>query len=128
MSSKNKSELERKQASPYSLEHYYKKGAKTVEEAILMRKQFLDTLDRSTWIQSTNIEYYTRQGYSLDEAQQIIKKKYSRNGLSYYLEKYGEEGKQLYADRISSWHKKVMNGSSHSVAADNFFFIVIYKN
>ena len=43
-----------------------------------MRKQFLDTLD-------------TRQGYSLDEAQQIIKKKYSRNGLSYYLEKYGED-------------------------------------
>ena len=121
MSSRNKSELERKQASPYSLEHYYKKGAKTVEDAILMRKQFLDTLDRSTWIQSTNIEYYTRQGYSLDEAQQIIKKKYSRNGLSYYLKKYGEEGKQLYADRISSWHRKVMNGSSHSVAADNFF-------
>lgn len=38
MSSKNKSELERKQASPYSLEYYYKKGAKTVEDAILMRK------------------------------------------------------------------------------------------
>ena len=122
MSSKNKSELERKQASPYSLEHYYKKGAKTEEDAILMRKQFLDTLDRSTWIQSTNIEYYTRQGYSLEEAQEIRRQKYATNTLEHYIKIYGPElAVQKKKERVNKWKQTLFTGNTHSKISDTFF-------
>lgn len=122
MSSKNKSELKRKQASPYSLEHYYKKGAKTVEDAILMRKQFLDTLDRSTWIQSTNIEYYTRQGYSLEEAQEIRRQKYATNTLEHYIKIYGPElAVQKKKERVNKWKQTLFTGNTHSKISDTFF-------
>lgn len=122
MSSKNKSELERKQASPYSLEHYYKKGAKTEEDAILMRKQFLDTLDRSTWIQSTNIEYYTRQGYSLEEAQELRRQKYATNTLEHYIKIYGPElAVQKKKERVNKWKQTLFTGNTHSKISDTFF-------
>lgn len=122
MSSKNKSELKRKQASPYSLEHYYKKGAKTVEDAILMRKQFLDTLDRSTWIQSTNIEYYTRQGYSLEEAQELRRQKYATNTIEHYIKIYGPElAVQKKKERLNKWKQTLFTGNTHSKISDTFF-------
>ena len=122
MSSKNKSELERKQDSPYSLEYYYKKGAKNVEDAILMRKQFLDTLDRSTWIQSTNIEYYTRQGYSLEEAQEIRRQKYATNTLEHYIKIYGPElAVQKKKERVNKWKQTLFTGNTHSKISDTFF-------
>ena len=122
MSSKNKSELERKQASPYSLEHYYKKGAKNVEDAILMRKQFLDTLDRSTWIQSTNIEYYTRQGYSLEEAQELRRQKYATNTIEHYIKIYGPElAVQKKKERVNKWKQTLFTGNTHSKISDTFF-------
>lgn len=122
MSSKNKSELKRKQASPYSLEHYYKKGAKTVEDAILMRKQFLDTLDRSTWIQSTNIEYYTRQGYSLEEAQELRRQKYATNTIEHYIKIYGPElAVQKKKERVNKWKQTLFTCNTHSKISDTFF-------
>ena len=122
MSSKNKSELKRKQASPYSLEHYYKKGAKTVEDTILMRKQFLDTLDRSTWIQSTNIEYYTRQGYSLEEAQELRRQKYATNTIEHYIKIYGPElAVQKKKERVNKWKQTLFTGNTHSKISDTFF-------
>lgn len=123
MSSKNKTELERKQSSPYSLEHYKKKGLSD-DEAIIERQKFLDklALQRKNWIQATHIEYWTIQGYTEDEAKQIIHDRSVSNGLEWHIKKYGEiDGKLKYNERILSWQRKLFQGQNRSIIADNFF-------
>ena len=130
MSSKNKSELERKQSSPYSLEHYKKKGFSD-EEAILERQKFLDKIAplRKDWIQATHIEYWTRQGYTKDEAKQIIHDRSVANGLDFYIKKYGqEEGTQLYNERIINWQKKMFQEQNRSDIAAEFFLQISKLN
>lgn len=128
--SKAKTTLEkRKQSSPYSIEHYKAKGL-SEEEAISERQKFLDSIDRTTWIQGTNVKYYTRQGYTEEEAKKIIHDKYATNGLTFYINKYGEEeGTKRYNKRIESWKSKIQ-GIQRSKKQDNFFndLIKLYKN
>lgn len=123
MSSANTTEEERKRSSPYSLEHYlYSKGAKTEDEAINMRQEFLDSLDRSKWENANRIEYYLKRGYTEEEAYRIRTEKCKSNGLDFYIEKYGkEEGTKKFNNRLKYWKYKIYNGNHHSKTADKLF-------
>ena len=130
MSKSNTSEMKRKQSSPYSIEYYKAHGAQTEEDAINQRKQFLDKLKplRKNWVQATHIEYYTRQGYSEEEAIRLRKEKYTSNGLEWYIKNYGEiEGTKKYNKRINYWKYKLYNGSQCSKISNEFFSELIKR-
>ena len=48
-------------------------------------------------------KYWTDRGFTNDEAVLKIKEVQTTNGLAYYERKYGEDGKQLFNDRINRW-------------------------
>lgn len=125
MSSKNKNELERKQSSPYSIEHYLKLYDGNEEKAKNALQEFLNGLKekRNNWNYATNenqIEYYKSIGYSEDDATKIVKNKHITNGINYYIKKYGEElGQQKYEERLKTWSKSlrdnfIKNGDGRS--------------
>lgn len=119
MSKANRNELERKQASPYSIEHYLKKY--DGDEVLAKQKldEFLASLDRSTWMENTRIEYYLAKGMTQEEAENALKERQTTNGLDYYIAKYGKEkGTLLYKERLDKWCKKVFKGKTHSERAD----------
>jgi hypothetical protein len=50
------------------------------------------------------VEYYLKNGQTLEEAREAIKKIQTTNGLDWYIDRYGEElGKILFEDRIDRW-------------------------
>jgi hypothetical protein len=50
------------------------------------------------------IEYYLKNGYTEEEANERIRKIQTTNGLSWYVNRYGEHlGKVLYEERIERW-------------------------
>ena len=48
-------------------------------------------------------EYWIDRGFSLEEAISKVKKVQITNGLTYYMNKYGEAGKELFNARIDKW-------------------------
>lgn len=115
MSKQNRTELERKQSSPYSIEHYLKKynGDKNLAEYAL--NNFLNRIKekRINWNYATNknqIAYYKSLGYIEDDATALVKTKHIANGLNHYIKKYGEElGTQKYNERIKKWCQSLRN-------------------
>lgn len=129
MSLKNKSDLERKQSSPYSIEHYLKKY--NGDEILAKQKlqEFLDSIDRTNWKVNTRLSYFINQGMSEDEAKEALRERQVANGLQWYIKKYGEElGKIKYDERINKWCKKAFTGKSHSQRADCCIEEIIQNN
>jgi hypothetical protein len=57
---------------------------------------------------SRTIEYWNNRGFSEAEAKQIISKLQIKNGLTYYINKYGaEKGTAAYNERIDNWLKNI---------------------
>lgn len=85
----------------------------TDEEAVLKIKNI--QLSRSKQSPSTQPgvreysvrckEYWLRQGYSESESEDKVKEYQIKNGLDWYLNKYGESGKDRYYSRLDQWLK-----------------------
>ena len=64
--------------------------------------------DRPKSIVNTTLEYYLNKGMSIDSATLELKKRQIKNGIEFYIQKYGEiEGKKHYNNRINNWIKKL---------------------
>jgi G:T-mismatch repair DNA endonuclease (very short patch repair protein) len=65
-----------------------------------------------------SVEFWIKKGYSLDDAKIKLKESQVRNGLPYYIKKYGEPtGTEKFNQRIHQWldstnNKKMVRGRS----------------
>ena len=129
----NTTEQERKERSHYSLEYYKTKYNCSDEEAHQLREEWLDEVIRpfnKDWVQATSLEWYTRQGYTIEEAIQMRHDKYVANGREWYIKKYGEEeGNRRYRGRMQQWNENFKN-TQHSCVADECVAYIIdgYEN
>jgi hypothetical protein len=62
---------------------------------------------------NTKIEYYLAKGLSLEDAQSALFERQIKNGLDYYINKYGiEQGTVKYNNRIAKYSKKIKDARS----------------
>ena len=131
--SSNTTEQQRKERSHYSLEFYKTKYNCSDEEAHQLREEWLDEVIRpfnKDWVQATSLEWYTRQGYTIEEAIQMRHDKYVANGREWYIKKFGEEeGNRRYRERMNQWNENFKN-TQHSNVADECVAYIIegYEN
>lgn len=93
------SEEIRKSRSPFSKNF---KDYNTEEE----RKEFLKSIDRSNRITSTQLDWWLNKGYSLEEAQKLLKERQTTFTLDRCIQKCGEEeGLKRFNKRQSKWKK-----------------------
>lgn len=126
MSKVNASEEKRKQSSHFSLEFYKKRypdKTETEYKEMVSENVKVFLKDRLTWTQN---EYWTKLGYSEDEAISIVANKQKRD-LEFFINKYGEEkGIEKWNLKISRWSNnfKISNYSKVS----QILFAELYKN
>ena len=124
---------QRNERSHYSLEYYKTKYNCSDEEAHQLREEWLDEVIRpfnKDWVQATSLEWYTRQGYTIEEAIQMRHDKYVANGREWYIKKFGEEeGNRRYRERMNQWNENFKN-TQHSYVADECVAYIIegYEN
>lgn len=95
---------ERRQRSPFCKEHY-----QTLEEYLdFMRK--VNKYKRF----NTRLDFYLSQGLDMETAMEKLRERQTKNGLDYYVRKYGEDGRRKYEERMDIWAKKTLTGNQHS--------------
>lgn len=76
-------------------------------------------------------EFWINQGLTVAEATEKVKSIQTTNGLSFYLEKYGEDqGNQLYQERLKTWKEKIkssMISKGYWQNPDNYSQIERYR-
>lgn len=94
-------DITRKKRSPFSKNF---KGYKTEED----RKEFLKLIDWSSRITSTQLEWWLNKGYSLEEAQKLLKERQTTFTLDKCITKHGQEkGTRIFNERQSKWKKSL---------------------
>ncbi len=95
------SEVVRKSRSPFSKRF---KKYKTSED----RDKFLESIDWTSRITSTQLEWWINQGHSLEDAQKLYKERQSTFTLEKCIQKYGEDvGTQIFNERQDKWKKSL---------------------
>ena len=98
----NRSDKERKAASPFSKEFYLKKGM-TDEEAESKVHEFAKNALKNR-INDTNIEWYLKKGMTEEEAVAALSERQKTFSLKKCIEKYGEEeGRKRWEERQEKW-------------------------
>ena len=114
MHKSNKSEKERKEASPFSKEFYKKRGLSEED-----RKKFIDNALEGREF-DTRPEYWIKRGYTEKEAKKIITKRQTTFSLKICIEKYGEEhGLERWKKRQKNWKSKVFNNETYIGGGDS---------
>lgn len=113
MSKSRKPEIERKQASPFSLEFWKKRFPEESEASLIeMRsakvKEFL-----SNRVVSTSLQYYLNMGHTEETAKKLLGDKQTTFSLEKCIKKYGEEGLNKWKTRQDLWKSKVFNKDTH---------------
>lgn len=104
--------------SPYCLEFWIVRGKTKEDYEAFIEKERQKAPFRE---KPCTIEYYTKRGYSEEEAKKIISTKTISNGLDFYIKKYGEEeGPKRYEERIKKWSYKLFQGRKTSSVANDF--------
>lgn len=95
-------EQTRKERSPFSPEFYKARNIDDQE-----REKFIKGIDR---VQTTQLEYYTRQGYSIEKARELLSERQRTVTLERFIEVYGEdEGYERYKQRGQRWKNSLIN-------------------
>jgi G:T-mismatch repair DNA endonuclease (very short patch repair protein) len=114
---------ERRAISPFSPDFYLKRDPSLAldEAQKLAQDKTKEATDKIvSW---TQIEYWTREGHTEEEAKAIISEKQKTFSLEICIEKYGEEaGRKRWEERQEKWKSKVFNdetfiGGGHSMIA-----------
>ncbi len=120
-------EEERRSRSPFSKDFVNYKDDINDEQ----RQKFIDwALDGI--VNSTHIEYYTRQGYTEEEAIKLRAERQSTFSLKICIEKHGEEeGRKVFTDRQVAWQETLakngnMKGGYSAVSQVIFNEIMTY--
>ncbi len=100
--SKRRNKQSLKESSPFSLEYYKKRFGEEI--AFDTRKEFYKTYipDR---IGNTSLEYWVNKSNGdIELGKKLQYKRQIKNGINYYVEKYGNKlGTEKYKDRIEKW-------------------------
>lgn len=68
------------------------------------RKEFLDSIDWSARITSTQLQWWLNKGYTEEEAQKLLKERQATFTLEKCIQKYGiTEGTKIFNNRNSNW-------------------------
>lgn len=113
----NKDEFNRKAISPKNKEHWLKKGydiktAKKLahEQVKHMQSSYQKKKEDNpdNYFASFNVkeEYYIKQGFTKEEAKNLVKERQAVGRLDRFIERYGdEEGKKRWEERQIKWQK-----------------------
>lgn len=134
----NMTEFEFNSMIPSKKEHWIKKGFS--EEVSIIKAN--DNIRRATkncndfslkikgdanynHIRTTNIEYYLKKGYNLEDSKKMLKERQTTFSLEICIEKYGfEEGHKKWRERQEKWLKslvgKIDNCKKDSISIDFF--------
>jgi G:T-mismatch repair DNA endonuclease (very short patch repair protein) len=106
------SEEKRKSVSPFSPTFYLNKNPElTVEEAKILAEKKMAEQKVVSWVKE---EYWTKKGFTQEEAKKIISEKQSTFSLEKCVEKHGdEEGMKIWKTRQDNWKSKVFNDKTH---------------
>lgn len=106
MSSKNKSELERKQASKFSIEYWKKNFPELSEEEINDKISEFVKESLKNRLSPTQIKYWTERGHSAKEAKKIISERQKTFSKEICIKKHGKEkGINIWKERQRKWIK-----------------------
>ena len=132
------SSLERRQRSPKCIEFYQLKypGLTMEEYENMVREHKKLTASRLTPEKhSTKIEYWLAKGYNEKDARKKLSERQRTFTLEQCIEKYGEEGINVFNNRQNKWQKSLhktfeehrMNGISQSKFANSIINLLIDK-
>ena len=101
----------RKKGLPNTVDYWVNKGLSIEEAETQIKKVQKSRSSRSPSAQpgaigytNRSIEYWIKKGYSTEDAKLKLKESQVRNGLKYYIKKFGEkEGTIRYNLRIEKW-------------------------
>jgi hypothetical protein len=95
------SEVVRKSRSPFSKGF---KKYKTSED----RDKFLESIDWTSRITSTQLEWWVNQGHSLEDAQKLYKERQATFTLEKCIQKHGKDvGTQIFNERHQKWSANI---------------------
>ena len=130
LSKSHTTEEQRKCNSPFSIE-FYRKRCNSEEEAQQKLKEFLESQDYTHQRESKcSLIYWLKKGYSQEDAQKEVDKRTIRNGLKWYISKYGEkEGRKKYNSRMQQWINSCRKRSMtmRSKKADECFKSILFN-
>jgi hypothetical protein len=127
MSSTNRTEQQRKEASPFAKEFYIKRGLSEED-----RKKFNENIAKNRSY-NTQLEYYINKGMSEEEAHKALYNRQATFSLYKCIQKYGEEkGLEIFNNRQKVWNKKLQKAFklgkyTQSPIANNLFNLIKEK-
>lgn len=85
------------------------------------RKEFLDSIDWSARITSTQLEWWLNKGYNEEEAQKLLKERQTTFSLEKCITKYGQEkGTHVFNERQTKWLKSFIKLNYSKVSQELF--------
>lgn len=103
MSKEKRSDVQRKQNSPFSKEFYIYRNI-PLEEYY----NFINNV-KSKKTYNTQLDYYINKGLSYEDACNALKERQRTFSLDKCIEKYGAEGYNIWKNRQDKWKEKVFN-------------------
>lgn len=104
----NSTEQERKERSPSCIEFYEKNYPELTDQK---RKKMLNdhiVYKNKDRVLTSHVEYWTRQGYSEEEAKLKVSERQRTFSKDICIEKYGEvDGLKIWKDRQENWQKSL---------------------
>lgn len=95
-------ESERKSRSPFSNDFINYKDLTEEEKEVVLKEQIKNI--NKIRVPNTQLEYYIRQGHTIEEAKEMLSKRQTTFSLKICIEKYGEEeGKKRWEERQDKW-------------------------
>lgn len=115
-----RTEQERKENSPFSIEFYKKRYPNNTEEEW---NQMLEDHRNSAFdgrVLTTNIEYYLNQGMTQEEAEQALTERQTTFSKETCIEKYGEEeGVKIWLERQDKWQDSLNKNGNLKMGYSN---------
>jgi hypothetical protein len=107
-------DITRKKRSPFS-----KKFVKYKSDED--RKEFLEAIDWSARITSTQLEWWLNKGYTEEDAQKLLKERQTTFSLEKCIQKWGEEkGTKIFNERQTKWLKSFIKLNYSKVSQELF--------
>lgn len=84
------------------------------------KMEFLKQKDNYKWksLKNTNIEFYLERGFSLEESENLRKKRQSTFSKEVCVSKYGEKGLDIWKNRQIKWQNSLINSNLDNTKKD----------
>lgn len=112
----NRSQRELEENCPWHIEFYNKRYPElSIEERERLRQQTIKKTQSRIISHNTQIEYYIRQGFTKEEAEEKLKDRQNTSSLDKFIKRYGEnEGRKRFLERQTRWKSSLQKSFNHS--------------